>query len=232
MKKKILVTGGDGKFAKILKVKNKKLNLFFTSKKNCNILNINSIIKIVKKNKPKIILHCAGLSRPMDIHEKNINKSINLNIIGTSNLVKICNIYKIKLIYFSTGYVYAGTKGNYKENDGANPFNNYGLSKLGGESAVRMLPNSLVLRITMTEKPFIYNKAYSNLKSNFMFHEDLVQILPKLINKKGIINVGGPSQSVYNFAKKYNKKVKKIFSKKNSKLPLNQTMSLNKLLKM
>tara|TARA_B000000460_G_scaffold236259_1_gene198090 strand:- start:125 stop:826 length:702 start_codon:yes stop_codon:yes gene_type:complete len=230
MKKKILVTGGDGKFAKVLKVKNKKLNLFFTSKKNCNILNINSIIKIVKKNKPKIILHCAGLSRPMDIHEKNINKSINLNIIGTSNLVKICNIYKIKLIYFSTGYVYAGTKGNYKENDGANPFNNYGLSKLGGESAVRMLPNSLVLRITMTEKPFIYNKAYSNLKSNFMFHEDLVQILPKLINKKGIINVGGPSQSVYNFAKKYNKKVKKIFFKKNSKLPLNQTMSLNKLL--
>ena len=232
MKKKILVTGGDGKFAKVLKVKNKKLNLFFTSKKNCNILNINSITKIVKKNKPKIILHCAGLSRPMDIHEKNINKSINLNIIGTSNLVKICNIYKIKLIYFSTGYVYAGTKGNYKENDGANPFNNYGLSKLGGESAVRMLPNSLVLRITMTEKPFIYNKAYSNLKSNFMFHEDLVQILPKLINKKGIINVGGPSQSVYNFAMKYNKKVKKIFSKKNSKLPLNQTMSLNKLLKM
>ena len=230
MEKKILVTGGDGKFAKVLKVKNKKLNLFFTSKKNCNILNINSIIKIVKKNKPKIILHCAGLSRPMDIHEKNINKSINLNIIGTSNLVKICNIYKIKLIYFSTGYVYAGTKGNYKENDGANPFNNYGLSKLGGESAVRMLPNSLVLRITMTEKPFIYNKAYSNLKSNFMFHEDLVQILPKLINKKGIINVGGPSQSVYNFAKKYNKKVKKILSKKNSKLPLNQTMSLSKLL--
>ena len=232
MKKKILVTGGDGKFAKVLKVKNKKLNLFFASKKYCNILNINSIIKVVKKKKPKIILHCAGLSKPMNVHEKNINKSIDLNIIGTSNLVKVCNIYKIKLIYFSTGYVYAGTKGNYKESDGANPFNNYGLSKLGGESAVRMLSDSLVLRITMTEKPFIYNKAYSNLKSNFMFHENLVQILPKLINKKGIINVGGPSQSVYNFAKKYNKKVKKIFSKKNSKLPLNQTMSLNKLLKM
>ena len=78
---------------------------------------------------------------------------------------------------------------------------------------MRMLSDSLVLRITMTEKPFIYNKAYSNLKSNFMFHEDLVQILPKLINKKGIINVGGPSQSVYNFAKKYNKKVKKILIK-------------------
>jgi dTDP-4-dehydrorhamnose reductase len=53
MKKKILVTGGDGTFAKVLKAKNKKLYLFFASKKNCNILNINSIIKIVKKKNLK-----------------------------------------------------------------------------------------------------------------------------------------------------------------------------------
>ena len=38
MKKKILVTGGDGRFSKILKKKNKSLNLFFASKKKCNIL--------------------------------------------------------------------------------------------------------------------------------------------------------------------------------------------------
>ena len=64
-----------------------------------------------------------------------------------------------------------------------------------------------------------------------MFHEDLVNILPKLINKKGIINVGGKSQSIYNFAKKYNKKVKKIRDKKSIKLPLNQTMNISKLKK-
>ena len=32
-KKKILVTGGDGRFAEILKKENKKLNLYFASKK-------------------------------------------------------------------------------------------------------------------------------------------------------------------------------------------------------
>ena len=53
----------------------------------------------------------------MSIHDQNINKSIDTNIIGTSNIVKICNVYKVKLIYFSTNYVYPGTKGNYKEND-------------------------------------------------------------------------------------------------------------------
>ena len=231
MNDKILVTGGDGKFAKILRKKNKKLNLVFVSKKKCNILSVYSLNSCIKKIKPKFILHCAGLSRPMKAHENNISKSIDLNIIGTANVTKICKKYKIKLIYFSSGYVYEGTKGNYSENDPVKPFNNYGLSKLGGECSVSMYKNSLILRITMTEKPFKYQKAYGNLRSNFMFHEDLVDILPKILNQKGVINIGGRSQSVYAFAKKFNPKVKKIFAKKNSGLPLNQTMNINYLKK-
>ena len=231
MKSKILVTGGDGRFAKVLSKYNRKLNLYFASKKECNILNNSSIDKIIQKVKPKMIFHCAGLSRPMSIHEKNIEKSIDANIIGTANIVKACKRKKIKLIYFSTGYVYNGSKGNYSENDGTKPFNNYGLSKLGGECAVSMYKNSLILRITMIEKPFPYNKAFYDLKSNFMFHEDLVKILPKIINQKGILNVGGPTQSVFNFAKKTKKNIKRISGKKSSSLPLNQTMNLKKLKK-
>ena len=231
MDNKILVTGGDGRFAKILKNKNKKLNLIFCSKKQLDILNLKSIKKNFKKHKPKIIIHCAGLSRPMIIHEKNIAKSIDLNIIGTANLVKVCKLHKVKMIYFSTGYVYEGKKGNYKETDPVKPFNNYGLSKLGGECAVSMYKNSLILRVTMTEKPFVHDTAFTNLKTNFMFHEDLVEILPKIINETGIINIGGKSQSVYNFVKKYNKLVKKSKLNKDSKLPLNQTMNLSKLKK-
>ena len=230
MKTKILVTGGEGRFSKILKEKNKRLNLIFTNKKQCNILSINSIESIIKKIKPKIILHCAGLSRPMSIHEKKISNSIDLNIIGTANLTKICEKFKIKLIYFSTGYVYEGIIGNYTEQDPVKPFNNYGLSKLGGECAVSMYKNSLILRLTMTEKPFLHKKAFSNLKTNFMYHEDLIKILPKIIHKNGILNIGGKSQSVYSFAKKDNPKIKKIIANKNL-FPLNQTMSLKKLKK-
>ena len=232
MKKKILVTGGDGRFAKILKENNKRLNLVFVSRKECNILDIKSIQKTFKKFKPNIILHCAGLSRPMHTHEKNISKSIDLNIIGTANITKVCEKNKIKLIYFSTGYVYEGTKGDYSETDPVKPFNNYGLSKLGGECAVSMYNNSLILRITMTEKPFLYKKAFSNLITNFMFHEDLVKMLPKLINQKGIINVGGKTQSVYSFAKFQDKTIKKIKAEKNKLMPLKQTMNLTKLKKL
>ena len=65
-----------------------------------DILNYNSLQKIVKKIRPKIILHTAGLSRPMNIHEKNISKSIDLNIVGTCNVVKICKKITLNLSIF------------------------------------------------------------------------------------------------------------------------------------
>lgn len=229
MKKLIIVTGGNGRFAKVLKEKS-KLKLKFLDKKKLNILDTNSIEKNIIKFKPKILLHCAALSRPMDTHYSNISKSIDLNIIGTANVVKMCQKHNVKMIFFSTGYVYEGTKGNYKESDPVKPFNNYGLSKLAGECAVQMYKNSLILRVTMTEKPFIHSKAYSNLYTNYMFHEDVVKILPKLIDNFGIINVGGKSRSVFDFGKVYNKKIIKI-KKTNKNLPSKQTMNLNKLKK-
>ncbi len=198
-----------------------------------DILKINTVRNFLKKTRPNFVIHLAGLSRPMEEHDKNINKSINLNIIGTANLVSICSKLKIKLIYFSTSYVYPGKKGNYKESDALLPWNNYAWSKLGGECAVQMYKNSLILRVSMTEKPFIHKKAFANVKMNFIFHEDLAKILIKIIDRKGIINVGGPTQTVYKFAKKYNSKVRKIFVKKNSiyNYPLNPYMNLSKLKK-
>ena len=79
----------------------------------------------------------------------------------------------------------------------------------------------------MTEKPFVHKKAYANVKLNFIFQEDAAKLIFKIINKKGIVNLGGPSQTVYNFARKYNKKVKKIYSK--GEFPKNIDMNLNKL---
>jgi len=228
LKPLILVKGGNGRFAKILKKKNKQLNLKFLSKKELDILNLDSIEKCFVKFMPKIIFHCAALSRPMEIHKENINKSIDLNIIGTANVVKVCNKYNVKIVYFSTGYVYEGKKGNYSEKDPVKPFNNYGLSKLGGEASVLMYKNSLILRITMTEKPFAYKRGYTNLFSNYMFHEDLVKILPKIIDQYGIINLGGKTRSIFNFGKISNKKLLKTKCK-DKNIPLKQTMNLKKL---
>ena len=58
----------------------------------------------------------------------------------------------------------------------------------------------------MTEKPFVHKKAFANVKTSFAYQHEVARILFKLLNKKGIINVGGKAQYIYNFAKKENKK--------------------------
>ena len=78
------------------------------------------------------MIHLAGLSRPMKIHENNIYKSIDLNIKGTCNLVQQALKHKIKIIYLSTSYVYPGKRVTIKKMT-VKPWNNYSWSKLGGE---------------------------------------------------------------------------------------------------
>ena len=225
-KNKIIVTGGSGRFGKILIKKNYK-NFFFPSKRQLNILNLSSIESYIKKNKPKKILHLAGLSRPLKIHDEDPSKSILLNIVGTSNLAIMCQKFNIKLIYFSTSYVYPGIKGNYKETDNLYPRSNYAWSKLGGEAAVHMIKKSLILRVCMTEKPFVHDYALSDIYLNFIFQENIADFLPYLVNRSGIINIGGLKRTVYEFAKISNPKVKKILAKKVKDVKYQKNMSMN-----
>jgi len=234
-KNKIVITGGTSRFASVFKKSEIRHELFFPSKNELNILNYQKIKKYLSKIKPKILIHLAGLSRPMKIHEEDIKKSIDLNIIGTANVTKACEEKNIKLIYFSTHYVYPGTEGNYKETDPLLPVNNYAWSKLGGEASVQMYKNSLILRLCMTEKPFVHDAAYANVTTSFIYHEKVAEILRSLLSKKGILNIGGKKRIIYDFVKKENKFIKKIFLKKKDqkkiKIPINSSLNITKLKK-
>ena len=113
------------------------------------------------------------------------------------------------------------------------PTNNYSWSKLGGECAVQMyLKNSLIIRIAMYETPFVHKFAFTNIKSNFLTHQQAAKIIPKILSKKGIYNVGGKKLSVYKFAKKTNNKVKpKVFKFNPKKILMmpDSSVNINKL---
>ena len=85
----------------------------------------------------------------------------------------------------------------------------------------------------MTEKPFIHKKAFSNVKTSFLYQEEAAKILFKLINKKGVINIGGLSRYIHDFVKKENKNIKKIYLKKHLDLgmPINSSVNISKLKK-
>ena len=82
----------------------------------------------------------------------------------------------------------------------------------------------------MTERPFTHKSAFYDVMSNFIFHDEFAKIFVKIIHERGIINVGGKTQTIYNFAKKNNKQVKKANSK--GLLPKKIHMNLNKLNKL
>ena len=232
MKKNILITGENSRFCKFLKKDLINHNTYFTKKREFNILDIKNMENFLRKKKIKYLIHIAGLSRPMILHDIDLPKSINLNIIGTANIVKVCNKFKIKLIYFSTSYVYPCKKGNYKETDSLMPINNYAWSKLGAEASVHMYKNSLILRLSMTDFPFVHRKALKGAYSSFMYNKTISKIIPHVLNFKGILNIGGKKREIYNFVKKFsNKKILPLSIKKIKNFPKDSSIDIKKLKK-
>ena len=228
--KKILITGGNSRFGKELSKSFFGNDIIYTSREQLDILDNKSIDSCLKKYKPNYLIHLASLSRPMIIHEKDINSSIDTNIIGTANIVKKCSDKNIKLIYFSTNYVYPGVSGNYHEEDPVKPINNYAWSKLGGEASVKLYENSLILRLAMTEFPFIHDKAFKDAKNNFLYRKDVIEIIPKILDEIGIINIGSnKSESIYSFAKKTKPDVKPISVKNSKNFPKDSSVNIKKL---
>jgi dTDP-4-dehydrorhamnose reductase len=233
MSKTLLITGGHGAFAKKLQQHNINNKLICLSKQEMDVTSIDEVDKFVKSIKPDILLHVGALTRPMSIHEKNPDKSIKNNIIGTSNVVLICMKYNIKIIYISTDFIYPGIEGNYSEKSSIYPVNKYAWSKLGGECAVRLYDNSLILRVAMAQVPYPHSKALVDMKKSLLPNDDVAKIIFKLLEQKGTINIGGEPDTVYNHVKKINPNIGKISLNdiNDTNMPKDITMDITKMKK-
>ena len=211
--KKILITGGNGEFANYLIKCGKKYKILAPLKSELDVTYVKNVDQYFSDHYSKFdyVIHAAAVTRPMFIHEYDPSLSIKTNIVGTSNIVLACERYNKKIIYISTDYVYPGTDGNYKETDATKPFTKYGWSKMGGECAVQMCDNYLILRMAMNKKPFPHPKALMDMKKSLMYIEDAAKVTLQLLDENGIINVGGKSQSVYEFVKESNPDIKPIY---------------------
>ena len=229
--KRILVTGGAGKFATNIKKYSKELgySVIAPPKTDLDITNRSVCEKYFFNHRFDFdyVIHAAGLSSPMYRHEKNPTDSIEKNIIGTANVALNCERFKKKIIYISTNYVYPGIDGDYDEQSELKPFNNYGWSKLGGECAVHHYKDSLILRICMNANPFPHDKAFTDVISSHMFNDEAAKITLKLLDEVGIINVGGKAQTVYDFAVQENPDVGKISVKEIDDVKVNTKSSMN-----
>jgi dTDP-4-dehydrorhamnose reductase len=219
---KVLISGSRGKLATHLVEQSKETEYSVMSldRKTMDITERRSLATALDEHKPDIFIHAAAYTRPMNKHQKNANISLETNVVGTANVVLECMSRGIKLVYISTDYVYPGAKGKYSEDEPLSPYigNNdgvtkYGWSKLGGECAVRMYDGSLILRVCMCNYPFPHAKAAIDIKKSLMYDYEAAEVVLQLLGEKGTINVGGPSQSVYDFARQKNPKISKLSRK-------------------
>jgi dTDP-4-dehydrorhamnose reductase len=73
-----------------------------------------------------------------------------------------------------------------------------------------MYDNHLILRMAMNRKPFPHPKALIDMRKSLMYIEDAAKVTLQLLDETGIINVGGKSQSVYDFVKETNPDIQPI----------------------
>ena len=203
-----------------------------------NLNNLSDIKSFINDYQPNYFIHAGAYTKPMQKHQDNPDISIKTNIIGTCNAVLACLESDTKLIYISTDYVYPGIKGDYLEEDPVSPFSRtndgiykYGWSKLGGECAVRFLDDYLILRACLSDYPFPHDVAFSDVRKSYIYTNDAAKIILKILDQKGILNLGGDALSVYEFASATKENIKEIKHKEITQLDIapDTTMNIKKL---
>jgi dTDP-4-dehydrorhamnose reductase len=232
-RKNIIFTGGSG----LLGSEFKKLLPYiqYPSSNEFNIVNYKQMEDYILSGDYKLIIHAAAFTSPPKVDQDPL-KALETNIIGTANVVKLCMKYCIKLIYISTDYVFKGDKGNYSEEDPVYPVNKYAWSKLGGECAVRLYDNSLIIRTSFGPNVFPYDKAFVDQWTSRESVSIIAGKIVKLIEKdvKGIVHIGGKRKTVYEYAKSLDESrdIKMISIKDvNFKVPEDTSLNCEKYLR-
>ena len=102
-----------------------------------DITNPEQTNSIITSEHPDLVIQCAAYTK-VDKAEEDFETAQKINVTGTENLAKVCGSLDIPIVYISTDYVFDGTNTvPYKPDDKPNPINNYGLTKLQGEQAVK-----------------------------------------------------------------------------------------------
>ena len=156
---RILLTGGSGLLGSELT--NLDASIVAPGHDELDIGDRDAVSRFVDRERPDIILHAAAITDNRAI-EADPDDALSVNIGGTVNLARACLGTRIRLVYVSTDYVYRGDRGNYGEQDEVLPSNLYAWTKLGGEAAVRSVPNHLIIRTSFGAPTFAYPAAFAD----------------------------------------------------------------------
>ena len=182
-RKKILIIGGRSLLGRALAAvftSNPNTEVTFTYCKKpldraifLDITNANQCQRAIGELDPNCVILVAART-DVDYCELNQTDAFQTNVQGVHNVVKAC--LGRKLVYFSTDSIFDGVKGNYREDDPANPINYYSKTKFCGELATQSLDDHLILRICM-------------LYSHIIDYPKFINWLIRSLSKKTMVSV-------------------------------------------
>ena len=162
--KKVLVTGCNGFLASRFNEYYKdKYDILALSHKELDITNENQVYDFFKNNNIDIVFHSAAISDTGRCQREN-RLAQEINVGGTINIAKGCELNNSTLIFASSDQLYAGNEeeGPYKEDIILRPNNIYGDTKLEAEKEIKnILEKYYNLRLT-----WMFSYAQRNKRVN------------------------------------------------------------------
>ncbi|MBI4117214.1 MAG: NAD(P)-dependent oxidoreductase [Parcubacteria group bacterium] len=204
---KYLVTGGAGKLGTELCPL-----IDCTAPAHCelDILSPEQIEKFASRKDIDAIIHLAAISSKKAA-EENKPLSYSINVIGTRNIAQAAAKFNKKIVYISTESVFDGSRGDYKEDEPANPHDWYALTKYAGELEIQNSgAEHLIIRTTFRPSKWGFPTTYTN----FWTTGDYVDVIAKEValaisyGLTGIIHIGTPKKTWYELAKQRNPEIK------------------------
>lgn len=143
---KILLLGHKGMLGSdLLRQLGEKHDVIPMDVNEINVASAEECKNAIAENAPEIVINAAGYTN-VDACESAGDECFAVNGEALKNLAMACGESAIKIIHFSTDYVFDGLGiSPYKEDHNCNPVNIYGASKLSGERYLQQLSKNYLL---------------------------------------------------------------------------------------
>jgi len=160
---KIAVIGKSGQLATCLnEVATNDFDVSFFGSDEVDITKAETYTPLKSAN---LIINCSAYTA-VDKAEECPEDAYSINRMGVIQLVQFCEENQIKLIHFSTDFVFDGeARSPYDEDDFTGPKSIYGASKLAGEEVILQSSlSAVVIRTSWLYSPFGHNFCKTMLR--------------------------------------------------------------------
>jgi dTDP-4-dehydrorhamnose reductase len=177
---RVLITGAHGQVGHELVDAFDGHDLLATGHHDLDVTDRQAVLETVLAHQPDAIVHAAAWTA-VDACEADPGRAFSTNAMGTRNVAEAARRVGAYLTYFSTDYVFDGTKAEpYIEWDRPAPMSVYGHSKLAGELELGANPDASVVRIS-----WVCGKHGSNMVKTILALADRHEKLAFVDDQRG-----------------------------------------------